>query len=345
MPVNSVVAEDQIPALLEQMDPFFGVNADVEEPALLETSAFKNLSLDDGKLFFDLGNNMVNAAVGPRGTIQRALIFSGIERKPMTAGLPGVWYSYDFLNICRSDRFGFQIGGELVYLDKIGLKQETRLIDGAFSLASVQIDDLKIHQLVMAPYSKGDAVSGLLVGFYIETGSTTPVKAKLLIAPQWLLNRTMAHDHKWKSTNQLLRNFVDIVSKRGNYLLNIGPDGKGNVPEPCVERFQEMGVWVKNNADAIFGTTRWTTFHEAGSKQKQSKAASPDEFWFSAKGDKVYAMSLAPGAGTVRILSLKKSTGKALNVRLLGSDKSMKWIQTDEALEIDFTGVETSDNG
>ena len=126
---------------------------------------------------------------------------------------------------------------------------------------------------------------------------------------------------------------MDIVSKGGNYLLNIGPDGKGRVPEACVKNYQEMGVWVKNNADAIYGTTRWTTFKEG------------DAFWFSAKGNRVYAMSLAPATGMVRIQSLKRSSGKISYVRLLGSDKSMKWTQTAQALKIDFTGVETGANG
>ena len=69
------------------------------------------------------------------------------------------------------------------------------------------------------------------------------------------------------------------------------------------------------------------------------------EFWFSARGDKVYAMSLAPATGMVRIQSLKQSAGMIANVRLLGSSQKLKWTQTDKALEIDFTGVETSANG
>ena len=158
-----------------------------------------------------------------------------------------------------------------------------------------------------------------------------------------------AHDHNWKSTNQLLRNFVDIVSKGGNYLLNIGPDGKGNVPEHCVKNFREMGVWVKTNEDAIFGTTRWTTFNEGiatpNARRHPVVTSTNQEFWFSARGDKVYAMSLAPATGTVRIQSLKRSAGMIANVRLLGSSQKLKWTQTDKALEIDFTGVETSANG
>jgi alpha-L-fucosidase len=153
-----------------------------------------------------------------------------------------------------------------------------------------------------------------------------------------------AHDHKWKSTNQLLRNFVDIVSKGGNYLLNIGPDGKGHVPEPCVKSFREMGVWVKTNADAIFGTNRWTTFNE-GVTNVKSASSTPTEFWFSTKDNRVYAMSLAPAVGRVRIHSLREAAGKATHVRLLGSDKRVNWTQDAEALEIDFAGLDTGDHG
>ena len=52
------------------------------------------------------------------------------------------------------------------------------------------------------------------------------------------------------------------VVEGGNYLLNIGPDGKGRVPESCVKHFHELGEWVERNADAIFGTSRWNTFNE-----------------------------------------------------------------------------------
>jgi len=153
-----------------------------------------------------------------------------------------------------------------------------------------------------------------------------------------------AHDHNWKSTDQLLRNFVDIVSKGGNYLLNIGPDGKGQVPEPCVKNFHEMGVWVKTNADAIFGTTRWATFNENVNRKKGAQSV-PGEFWFSAKDDKVYAMSLAPVTGTVCIQSLKEPAGTVTKVRLLGSDKLLTWTQSAQALEIDFSDVETDAHG
>ena len=63
------------------------------------------------------------------------------------------------------------------------------------------------------------------------------------------------HDHNWKSTTQLIRNLVEIVSKGGNYLLNIGPDAEGAIPQPSVERLQAMGAWLDVHDEAIYGTT------------------------------------------------------------------------------------------
>lgn len=61
-------------------------------------------------------------------------------------------------------------------------------------------------------------------------------------------------DHNWKSTEILVRNLVDIASKGGNYLLNVGPTAEGEVPVPSIERLKEVGAWMKENGEAIYGT-------------------------------------------------------------------------------------------
>ncbi|MDQ8179555.1 alpha-L-fucosidase [Pelagicoccus sp. SDUM812005] len=158
-----------------------------------------------------------------------------------------------------------------------------------------------------------------------------------------------AHDHDWHSSNELLRKFVDIVSKGGNYLLNIGPEESGKVPEPCVDGFREMGKWVKTNSEAIFGTRRWTKFNENVQPSVRGRGKQPvsngKEFWFSAKGDAVYAMSLADPGDKARIQSLGAEAGKVTSVRLLGSERELKWKQSDKALEVDLSGIEIGPNG
>ena len=63
-----------------------------------------------------------------------------------------------------------------------------------------------------------------------------------------------ANDTSWKSEETLLHNLIDIVSKGGNYLLNVGPDSTGTIPQPEAERLLAIGKWLKTNGDAIYGT-------------------------------------------------------------------------------------------
>jgi alpha-L-fucosidase len=64
-----------------------------------------------------------------------------------------------------------------------------------------------------------------------------------------------AHDHAWKSDETLIRNLVDIASKGGNYLLNIGPRGDGAVPEESVKSLRAIGAWMRVNGESIYATS------------------------------------------------------------------------------------------
>jgi len=63
------------------------------------------------------------------------------------------------------------------------------------------------------------------------------------------------HDHAWKSSKTLIRNLIDIASKGGNYLLNIGPKGDGSIPEESIKAMRDIGAWMKANSESIYGTT------------------------------------------------------------------------------------------
>jgi alpha-L-fucosidase len=62
-------------------------------------------------------------------------------------------------------------------------------------------------------------------------------------------------DTNWKSSEVLIQNLIDIVSKGGNYLLNIGPDGYGRFPSESIRRLADMGAWTKANGEAVYGVT------------------------------------------------------------------------------------------
>ncbi|VGO14499.1 hypothetical protein PDESU_03061 [Pontiella desulfatans] len=89
----------------------------------------------------------------------------------------------------------------------------------------------------------------------------------------WGFNK---HDNNWKPTQVLIRNLIDIVSKGGNYLLNVGPKADGTIPPQSIARMKEIGRWMDINGEAIYATT-----------------ASPFEMpaWgrYTAKPDRLYA--------------------------------------------------------
>jgi len=62
------------------------------------------------------------------------------------------------------------------------------------------------------------------------------------------------HDHNWKTPEDLIRKLVDITSKGGTYLLNVGPTAQGIIPQPSVERLQVVGEWLARNGEAVYGT-------------------------------------------------------------------------------------------
>jgi len=61
-------------------------------------------------------------------------------------------------------------------------------------------------------------------------------------------------DQNWKSTTVILQNLIDIASKGGNYLLNVGPTPEGEIPQPSIQCLKEVGAWMKVNGEAIYGT-------------------------------------------------------------------------------------------
>ena len=75
----------------------------------------------------------------------------------------------------------------------------------------------------------------------------------------WGYNR---YDTIYKEPDALIRNFTDIVSKGGNMLLNVGPDGKGNFSRLAKDRLRAFHDWMEINKEAIYGTRPWSVYGE-----------------------------------------------------------------------------------
>lgn len=139
-----------------------------------------------------------------------------------------------------------------------------------------------------------------------------------------------SYDNDWKSPQELLYWLLEIASKGGNYLLNIGPGPDGSVAKQAVLNLQETGKWMQVNGEAIYGTSRWTINHEGpanlsinDTEQRQREgfklAITSEDFWFTCTKKTVYAMALkVPENGNVKIKSLNSAKGQIKNVELLG---------------------------
>jgi alpha-L-fucosidase len=84
-----------------------------------------------------------------------------------------------------------------------------------------------------------------------EGGDPEPWETCMTLNGHWGYFKT---DNRWKPTETLVRNLIDITSKGGNFLLNVGPTGQGVIPEPSVDHLREVGAWLKTNGEGIYGT-------------------------------------------------------------------------------------------
>lgn len=79
----------------------------------------------------------------------------------------------------------------------------------------------------------------------------------------WLINGHICRVISIKSTRELVHYLVDIVSKGGNFLLNVGVDGNGEIPPEGIKIMKEIGAWMKINGEAIYETRPVAPYKEA----------------------------------------------------------------------------------
>jgi alpha-L-fucosidase len=148
----------------------------------------------------------------------------------------------------------------------------------------------------------------------------------------------------FKSPEFVVDQLVDIVSKNGNLLLNIGPRSDGTIPEPVQQVLLDVGAWLTINGEAIYGTRPWRVYGEGPTKAAAGSFHDTDvqkytaaDFRFTTKGDALYAIGFAwPAGGEAVIQSLAPAAGSELvrAVSLVGSEAKLRFEQRADGLHV-----------
>ena len=151
-----------------------------------------------------------------------------------------------------------------------------------------------------------------------------------------------AAGNTFKNAQYVVTNLIDIVSKNGNLLLNIGPRPDGTITDQETNVLLGTGKWLTINGEAIYGTRPWKVYGEgptesaSGSFADQKIPFNAKDIRFTTKGEILYAIALGQPSEntTIKLLALSGNTNKITSIELLGSTEKLSWQQTTQGLII-----------
>ncbi len=159
-------------------------------------------------------------------------------------------------------------------------------------------------------------------------------------------------DNEYKGARQIICDLIDIVSKNGNLLINVGPKPDGRITDEETAVLTEMGEWLEVNGDGIYGTTFWKVFGEGDVnaedgffKDNDEKPFTENDFRFTYKNGCLYAFQMRPSKD-VKIRTLRKHNPHDYlieSIELLGSDEKIDFVRNEEYLHIKLKNAPKAD--
>lgn len=192
----------------------------------------------------------------------------------------------------------------------------------------------------------------------VECGQLNDVRPML-----WQKDTTITKDswgyiegHKFRTTKEIIRELIDVVSKNGALLLNIGPRKDGTIPKEEQDVLLSIGKWLNIYGEAIFDTTPFLVCGEGPSIKPGMNMIdystieyTSDEIRFTLKGDTLYIFAMScPEDGSVLVKTLSKSIvestiGSIDIIGVVGSEACVKWTLTEQGLTLQASHVQTGD--
>jgi alpha-L-fucosidase len=150
---------------------------------------------------------------------------------------------------------------------------------------------------------------------------------------------------EYRDAGSLIDELVDVVSKNGNLLLNVGPRADGTIPEQAQSVLLRIGAWLRVNGEAIYGSRPWFVYGEGPTrgaslkKNTDRQELTPQDIRFTTRNGAVYAIALGrPQNGELLVRAMYRGTpyldGPVCAAHLLGSSSTVEWSQKDDGLHI-----------
>lgn len=189
----------------------------------------------------------------------------------------------------------------------------------------------------------------------IERGQLSAIRSFYWQTDTSVSNRSWGYiqNDTFKSPEFIIHQLVDIVSKNGNLLLNVGPRADGTIPEAVQQVLRSVGSWLTLNGEAIYGTRPWRIYGEGPTKvvegafhDTETESYTPADFRFTTHGDTLYAIELAwPANGEAIIHSLGTAPGEqhVASVELLGVSSKLSFQQVPDGLHIQLPANQPCD--